>query len=121
VVYVDPERIEQILNNLLSNAIHHTPEGGEISLTLSCASQQVEITVRDTGPGIPPEALPHVFERFYRGDRARSKAAGGTGLGLAIARKLAQAHGGRLTATNHPQRGAIFILILPITPIQTGG
>ena len=69
--------------------------------------------MRDSGPGISPEALPRVFERFYRADKSRSRVEGGTGLGLAIARQIAQAHGGNLTADNHPLGGAIFTLTLP--------
>ena len=71
-------------------------------------------SLRDSGPGIPAEALPFVFERFYRADRARSRSGGGSGLGLAIARNLAEAHDGTLTAENHPQGGAIFTLRLPL-------
>ncbi len=111
---LDPQRISQILNNLLSNALRYTPDGGFIELNLSTTPSEVQLSLRDSGPGIPAEALPHVFERFYRADKGRSRAEGGTGLGLAIARKLAEAHGGRLTAANHPQGGAIFTLTLPL-------
>lgn len=109
----DPGRLEQILGNLLSNAIRHTPAGGKIELHLACTPAQIQLRVRDSGPGIPRGALPYVFERFYRADRARSRAEGGTGLGLAIARQLAQAHGGTLEAANHPDGGAVFTLSLP--------
>ena len=71
--------------------------------------------MHDSGPGIPLESLPYIFDRFYRADKSRNRAEGGTGLGLAIARQLAQAHGGTLTAANHPQGGAIFTLTLPIS------
>jgi signal transduction histidine kinase len=110
---LDPARIEQLLGNLLANALRHTPVGGKIRLDISSSPAAVQVTVRDTGPGIPEDALPHIFERFYRADRARSRAEGGSGLGLAIARQIAQAHGGSLTAANHPQGGAIFTLSLP--------
>ncbi len=109
----DPLRLAQILNNVLSNAIRHTPEGGLVQLALRESGDWAEIEVRDSGPGIPPEALERVFERFYRADRARSRAEGGTGLGLAIARQLAVAQRGSLTAANHPQGGAMFTLRLP--------
>jgi two-component system sensor histidine kinase BaeS len=121
---VDPQRVEQILSNLLSNALRYTPDGGQIAIgfvltgglsgvrTSGSSKSSVQISVRDSGPGIPPEALPHVFERFYRVDRSRSRAEGGSGLGLAIARQLAEAHGGTLTAANHPQGGAVFTLSL---------
>jgi signal transduction histidine kinase len=122
---IDPQRIEQILSNLLSNSLRYTPDGGRITvhiapvqasrdlLTVTGAPGGVQISVHDSGPGIPPEALPHVFERFYRVDRSRSRSEGGSGLGLAIARQLAEAHGGSLIAGNHPQGGAVFSLSLP--------
>ncbi|MEA3349390.1 MAG: ATP-binding protein [Chloroflexota bacterium] len=107
---LDPQRIEQILNNLLSNALRYTPEGGVIFVDLSKSDENIILSVRDTGAGIPESALPHIFERFYKADKSRSRAYSGTGLGLSIARKLAQAHGGDLTASNHPEGGAVFIL-----------
>jgi two-component system sensor histidine kinase BaeS len=110
---VDPGRIEQILGNLLSNAIRYTPAGGGIELRLTCTPAEIRLSVWDSGPGIPEQALPNVFERFYRADKARSRAEGGTGLGLAIARQLARAHGGRLEAANHPEGGAVFTLTIP--------
>jgi two-component system sensor histidine kinase BaeS len=112
---LDPLRIEQILGNLLSNALRYTPPQGQVEVTLSLATTRVQLTVRDSGPGIPDEALPYIFERFYRADRSRSRLEGGTGLGLAIARQLAQAHGGNLTAANYPQGGAVFTLTLPVS------
>jgi signal transduction histidine kinase len=111
---LDPMRVEQILGNLLSNALRHTPEGGQIRLALAPTPGGVTLSVRDTGPGIPAEALPHLFERFYRADKARSRVEGGTGLGLTIARQLADAHGGSLTADNHPEGGAVLTLKLPL-------
>ncbi|HEY9086854.1 MAG TPA: ATP-binding protein [Anaerolineaceae bacterium] len=113
-VWGDPVRLEQILNNLLSNALRFTPDGGMIALRASCSAAEVMISVRDTGPGIQAELLPHVFERFYRADRARNREEGGSGLGLAIARHLALAHAGTLDAGNHPDGGAIFTLRLPV-------
>jgi signal transduction histidine kinase len=120
-VVLDPMRIEQVLGNLLSNALRYTPPGGEISLGLKVAPPHVLLTVRDTGPGIPPEALPFVFERFYRVDRSRSRDEGGSGLGLAIARQIVEAHGGTLSAANHPQGGAIFTIRLLVSPREPGG
>jgi two-component system sensor histidine kinase BaeS len=109
----DPQRLEQILSNLVNNAIRHTPEGGRVAMRVALqASGRVRIDVTDTGSGIPPDALAHVFERFYRADRGRSRVEGGTGLGLAIARKLAEAQGGNLTADNPPEGGARFSLTL---------
>jgi two-component system sensor histidine kinase BaeS len=113
-VELDPIRVEQILNNVLSNALRYTPESGEIVIGIVRNAAQVQVSVRDSGPGIPEEALPHIFERFYRADRSRSRSEGGTGLGLAIALHLAEAHGGTLVAANHPQGGAVFTLSLPV-------
>ena len=114
LVDLDPLRVEQILNNLLSNALRFVPQAGEIVIGLARIGAQVQVSVRDSGPGIPEEALPHIFERFYRADRSRSRSAGGTGLGLAIALHLAEAHGGTLVAANSPQGGAVFTLSLPL-------
>jgi signal transduction histidine kinase len=111
---LDPQRMEQVLSNLLSNALRYTLDGGQILITLEHSGGSVMLSVRDSGPGIPEEALPHIFKRFYRADRARSRQEGGTGLGLAIARQLVLAHGGTLTARNHPGGGAEFILNLPV-------
>lgn len=110
---IDPMRVEQIVANLLSNALRYSPQGGSITLSISRQDPFVRLDLRDTGPGIPEAALPYIFERFYRADRSRSRQEGGTGLGLAIARQFAEAHGGRLTASNHPQGGALFTLLLP--------
>ncbi len=112
----DPARLEQILGNLLSNALRHTPSGGQIRISLKPTPANLLIRIHDSGPGIPPEDLPYIFERFYRADKSRSRAEGGTGLGLTIARQLARAHGGDLRAENHPQGGALFTLTLPRTP-----
>jgi signal transduction histidine kinase len=105
--------VEQILGNLISNALRYAPDSSVITLILSAEESSLQLRVRDSGPGIPEKSLPHIFDRFYRADRARSREEGGTGLGLAIARQLAQAHGGSLTARNHPDGGAEFVLILP--------
>ncbi len=111
----DPHRLHQVLHNLVRNALQHTPAGGRVELRAEPAQPGwVRLSVRDTGPGLPPEALERVFERFYRGDRARSGE--GSGLGLAIVRALVVAHGGRVQATNHPQGGALFVLTWPAAP-----
>lgn len=115
---VDPQRIEQILGNLLSNALRHTPDGGRVRVRLQPDCERVFVSVHDSGPGIPEEALEKIFERFYRADRARSRSQGGAGLGLSIARNLAQAHGGTLRAANHPQGGAVFTLELPAAGLE---
>jgi signal transduction histidine kinase len=86
----------------------------KIDFDLTWYGDRAVLTVRDGGQGIPETALPPIFERFYRADRGRSRARGGSGLGLAIARRLAEAHGGTLSAANHPQGGAVFTLTLPV-------
>jgi signal transduction histidine kinase len=116
---LDAGRVEQILNNLVSNALRHTPAGGQIMIVLQHQSGGAVIQVMDSGPGIPAESLSRIFERFYRTDSARSRAQGGTGLGLAIARQLALAHGGDLTAGNRPEGGAAFTLRLPSAGQET--
>jgi len=120
---LDPARVEQILGNLLSNAIRHTPSGGEILVRVERrkGDKKVAVEVLDSGEGIPPDSLPFVFERFYRADRGRGRQEGGTGLGLAIARKLAEAHGGALEAANRREGGARFTLSLPLTLPSTPG
>jgi two-component system sensor histidine kinase BaeS len=110
----DPIRLEQVLTNLLSNALRYTPTGGQIELGISTTAGTVQLSVHDSGPGIPAEALPSIFERFYRADKSRTRLEGGSGLGLAIARQLARLHGGDLTAANHPSGGALFTLTLPM-------
>jgi signal transduction histidine kinase len=110
----DPARTGQILAALLDNALRLTPSGGCVEVTAREQDGRVEATVTDTGPGIPPEHLPHVFERFYRAEAARSRAdGGGTGIGLAIARGLARAQEGDLEAANAKDGGALFCLKLP--------
>ena len=110
----DPDRIGQVLVNLLSNAIHFNRDHGEIHVSARAGQHQVTITVADTGEGIPPEALPHLFERFYRVDKSRSRSRGGTGLGLAISKAIVDAHGGALRAASEPGVGSTFTLQLPL-------
>jgi signal transduction histidine kinase len=110
----DSQRLEQVLNNLLSNALRHTPAGGRVTLGLSATGTGARITVQDTGEGISYEDLPHVFERFYRSDRARERGDGHTGLGLAIARELVRAHGGDISASSVPGQGTTVMVDLPL-------
>lgn len=116
-VYADPDRVEQILINLLANALQYTPSGGEVAVTISAQDFYEEVCVRDTGIGIPAEHLPHVFERFYRVDksRTRSHGGGGTGIGLTIVRHLVYAQGGEVWAQSEGAgRGSTFHFTLPI-------
>jgi two-component system OmpR family sensor kinase/two-component system sensor histidine kinase BaeS len=111
----DSVRLTQVAHNLLDNALRHTPPGGCVEVILHCEATGVKLVVRDTGDGIPPEHLPHVFERFYRADRARSRATGGTGLGLAITRAIVEEHGGVITVASagKPGEGSKFTVWLP--------
>jgi two-component system OmpR family sensor kinase/two-component system sensor histidine kinase BaeS len=110
----DAQRIEQVLRNLVSNALRHTPEGGAVSVQCTVNSERsIKFSVRDTGAGIPSEDLPRVFERFWRGDRSRSRVGGGAGLGLAIAKQLVDAHGGEIGAESAAGEGATFWFTLP--------
>ena len=114
--YADRTRILQILSNLLQNALRYTPAGSHVYLSAAVEGRHACIKVRDTGPGINAEALPYVFERFYKADKSRSRDETGSGLGLAIARQLAALNGGDLTAANHRDGGAVFTLTLPLAP-----
>ncbi|MDP2949070.1 MAG: ATP-binding protein [Chloroflexota bacterium] len=113
VADIDPERIGQVLRNLLTNAIAYTPEGGEVSVKLADEGAQVRVSVIDTGPGIPPEDLPYVFERFYRVDKSRSRATGGAGLGLTIAKRLVDFHGGAMEVQSELGKGSRFTFTIP--------
>jgi len=113
VINIDPIRVEQIINNLISNALRYNPENGQIQIRLSTIQAKVIIDIIDQGPGIPNDALQQIFERFYRAEKSRSRQEGGTGLGLAIARQLAYAHLGSLEAANLPAGGSMFTLSLP--------
>lgn len=110
VLLADPDRLEQVLQNLTSNALRFTPDGGTITLTAEPAGHEIRLTVRDTGPGIPPDHLPLIFDRFYKADAAR-RATGGSGLGLSIAKAIVERHGGSITARN--DGGAVFVITLP--------
>ena len=114
-VYVDTARIRQVTDNLLNNALRHTPDGGHIMMTVEQRNEELTVTVRDTGAGISPEHLDRVFDRFYRTDTARSRDSGGTGLGLAIVRAIVQEHGGRVTVdSDGPDGGSTFTFCLPL-------
>lgn len=112
-VLADRQRLTQVLANLLRNALRYTPEGGLISLSAFASDREVAVEVADTGVGIPPEELPHVFDRFYRGGPARDRASGGAGLGLAIVREFVEAMGGKVTANSTIGEGSRFRFTLP--------
>ena len=112
-IRADEGLLLQLLLNMLDNAIKYTPSGGDVTAGWRVAEQQVEVWVRDSGVGIASEDLPHVFDRFYRVDKARSRAEGGTGLGLAISRWIAEAHGGSISVQSAPGQGATFTITLP--------
>jgi signal transduction histidine kinase len=110
---IDPERMEQVLDNLVSNALRFTPEGGRIDLHAYSVKNSLMIEVKDTGKGIPADALHHVFERSYRGDPSRN--GDESGLGLAIARSIVELHGGRIEGFSEgPGQGSIFSILIPI-------
>jgi signal transduction histidine kinase len=108
-VRADSERILQVLRNLLSNAVKFTPKGGRVRVAARPADGGVEVSVEDTGPGIPPENLTSIFEKFHQGPHARV----GTGLGLAIAKNIISSHGGKIWAESTPGEGSTFIFVLP--------
>ena len=116
VVWADSERLQQVFFNLADNAIKYGKSGGCVSFGTRDTGEKMEVFVADDGPGIPPDALGRVFERFYRVDRARSRENGGTGLGLAIVKHIVQAHGGEAWVKSEMQKGAIFHFTLPKKP-----
>jgi len=112
-IEADYDRLLQVLANLLTNALRHTPEYGNITLKAEAIPEGVRITVTDTGVGIPAEDLPYIFDRFWRGDRSRTRMEGSSGLGLAITRQLVLAHGGTISAESEPGQGTTFSIELP--------
>ncbi|MDQ4075450.1 MAG: cell wall metabolism sensor histidine kinase WalK [Chloroflexota bacterium] len=109
----DADRLKQLLLILLDNALKYTPTDGQVTMSLCQHDARAVVEVRDTGVGISLEALPHVFERFYRADPARSQDPGGTGLGLAIARWIVEQHGGKIALESEPGQGTIVTVLLP--------
>jgi len=112
VVRGDAHRLKQLLGNLVDNAIRHTPEDGTISLSLFRDGDWACLKVSDTGIGIARQHLPHIFDRFYRVDTARSRSKGGAGLGLALVKEIAEQHGGMVTVSSKPGKGSIFTVWL---------
>ena len=115
LVNIDSYRIGQVLRNLLENAVAHTTKGDSIAVVARQQGSWVEISIADTGEGIPAEDLPNIFERFYRVDKSRSKATGGYGLGLTIAKRLVEAHGGKIEAQSELGKGSTFTFTIPLS------
>ena len=122
-ILLDPLRIEQVLGNLISNALRHTPPGGTVDVQVRCRAGapggQVQLEVHDSGEGIPPEALEHLFERFFRADSSRSRMVGGTGLGLAIVYRIVKEHRGDIRVRTTPGRGTQVEVRLPLVRVPT--
>jgi two-component system, OmpR family, sensor histidine kinase SenX3 len=112
-VYGDETQLTSMFTNLVDNAVKYTPPGGRVEVVGGSEGSEIVISISDTGIGIPEGKIPRIFERFYRVDKARSKATGGTGLGLSIVRHVAQNHGGRVTVESIPGEGSTFIVSLP--------
>ena len=118
-IEVDADRIQQVLINLVGNALQYTPAGGAVKITARPSPEEITVAVEDSGIGIPPEHLPHIFNRFYRVEKSRSRAGGGSGIGLTIAKHLVEAHGGRIWAQSAGiGRGSIFAFTIPLQPLQ---
>ncbi|MFZ4452227.1 ATP-binding protein [Salibacterium aidingense] len=113
LVYMDQDRIEQVMTNLIHNAIRHTSEKGSVHIVVNTAGSGWTVEIQDTGSGIPEEDLPYVFERFYKADKARTRGKSGTGLGLAIVKNIVEAHDGEIAAHNRREKGTIFSFYLP--------
>ena len=113
-VHADGDRVAQILRNLMANALRHTPEGGVITLGAQPQENVVRVLMQDTGEGIASNDIPHVFDRFYRADKSRTRTTGGTGLGLAIAKAWIEAMGGQINVTSEVGKGSTFWFTLPI-------
>jgi two-component system, OmpR family, sensor histidine kinase ResE len=110
---LDPDRIEQVLTNLIDNAIRHTPVGGSVIVTETTDEKGINFEVKDSGSGIPEEDLPFVFERFYKADKARTRGRSGTGLGLAIAKNIVDAHKGHISVQSKLGQGTTFSFFIP--------
>lgn len=113
IIEGDPHRLRELISNLLLNAVQYSFPGGTVTCSISAADGGTRLEVADNGPGIDPGDLPHVFERFYRANKARSRAAGGAGLGLAISKWIAESHGGRIRCESNNGRGTRFTVELP--------
>ena len=113
-MYADKAKLQQVVYNLLENAVKYTPAGGKIKVSLQRVGRDAVLSVSDNGPGIPKESLPHIFDRFYRVDKARGRGTGGTGLGLSIVQQYVNLHGGSVKAASEEGQGAVFTVELPL-------
>jgi signal transduction histidine kinase len=118
-IIMDVQRIGRVLSNLVSNAVRHTPEGGQINVYASRHGERIQVVVSDTGEGIREEDMPYIFEKFYRSEKSRSRRSGGAGLGLSIVKGIIEAHGGHILVDNLPAGGAVFTFTLPRNPLET--
>ena len=121
IVSADAGRLRQVIDNLVGNALQHTPTGTPVTVTVTAGAGRGQVSVADTGPGLSAAQAARVFDRFYRTDRARSRASGGTGLGLSIAAALVSAHGGTICVDTRPGRGATFVVRLPLAAAAADG
>ena len=119
-VNIDPHRIIQVFGNLLDNALRYTPSGGRVRLSAKSVTAGIEIRIQDSGPGISEVDLPYIFDRFYRGDKSRSRQDGGSGLGLAISKSIIEAHGGQIRAESTAGEGTTILFVLPAIQKTTG-
>lgn len=113
IINADKDKISQVMVNLISNALKYTPQGGSLEIQVKDCDTNIEIVVSDTGMGIPPEDLTHIFERFYRADKSRNRMTGGSGIGLAIVKAIIEAHMGSVTVNSNLNKGTEFIVIIP--------
>lgn len=120
-VWGDEDKIKQVFINLVDNAVRHTPRGGEIVITIAYKADDVLIEIKDSGIGIASEDLPMIWERFYKGDKSRSRTQGGTGLGLAIVKRIIETHGGHISVWSKLGEGTTFRIILPTEKKMLGG
>jgi two-component system, OmpR family, sensor histidine kinase CiaH len=118
IVAADPQRLARVMNNLLDNALRHTCPGTAIDISVERAGSEARVVVRDHGEGVSATDMPRVFDRFYRGEKSRSRTYGGAGLGLAIARGIVDGHGGRISVANAAGGGAEFTVALPLAGDQ---
>jgi signal transduction histidine kinase len=113
-MYADKAKLQQVVYNLMENAVKYTPVKGWIKVSLQRVGRDAVLTVSDSGPGIPRDSLPHVFDRFYRVDKARGRDSGGTGLGLSIVQQYVNLHGGTARVSSEDGQGAVFTVTLPL-------